>query len=247
MTRRRALSLIAVAVIAAGAAGGLRLLGIGTGLELESVDARFRLRGPMQPPSGVVLVQVDEKTLSDLRRRWPFPRAVQARLIDRLAAARPRAIAIDLQYTEPTTVDDDNALIEAIQRAGHVVLAGYIDTQKGRNEFLKRENAKLDKEIEAVKRLKDDIQALLARKQVIEALQTDRSRSVELLDQVARQTPEGIYLKSLKQEGLKVTVVGYAQSNARVSTLMRNLQSTGVFDQPTLLEIKAAVVDKKRL
>jgi len=131
--------------------------------------------------------------------------------------------------------------------AGHVVLGGYIDTQKARNEFLKRENAKLDKEIEAVKRLKDDIQALLARKQIIEALQTDRSRSVELLDQVARQTPEGIYLKSLKQEGLKVTVIGYAQSNARVSTLMRNLQSTGVFDQPTLLEIKASIVDKKRL
>jgi type IV pilus assembly protein PilN len=131
--------------------------------------------------------------------------------------------------------------------AGHVVLNGYIDTQKARNEFLKRENAKLDKEIEAVKRLKDDIQALLARKQIIEALQTDRSRSVELLDQIARQTPEGIYLKSLKQEGLKVTVVGYAQSNARVSTLMRNIQSSGVFDQPTLVEIKASIVDKKRL
>ena len=131
--------------------------------------------------------------------------------------------------------------------AGHVVIAGYIDNQKARNEFLKRENAKLDKEIEAVKRLKDDIAALLARKQVIEALQTDRSRSVELLDQVARQTPEGIYLKSMKQEGLKVTVVGYAQSNARVSTLMRNLVSAGIFDQPVLLEIKATIVDKKRL
>jgi len=135
----------------------------------------------------------------------------------------------------------------AVWGTGHVVLNGYIDTQKGRNEFLKRENAKLDKEIEAVKRLKDDIAALLARKQVIEALQTDRSRSVELLDQVARQTPEGIYLKSMKQEGLKVTVAGYAQSNARVSTMMRNLQSAGIFEQPTLVEIKAAVVDKKRL
>jgi type IV pilus assembly protein PilN len=135
----------------------------------------------------------------------------------------------------------------AVWGAGHVVLAGYMDTQTARNEFLKRENAKLDKEIEAVKRLKDDIAALLARKQIIEALQTDRSRSVELLDQVARQTPEGIYLKTMRQEGLKVTVVGYAQSNARVSTLMRNIESTGLFDQPTLLEIKAAEVDKKRL
>jgi type IV pilus assembly protein PilN len=135
----------------------------------------------------------------------------------------------------------------AFWATGHAILAGYIDTQKGRNEFLKRENAKLDKEIEAVKRLKDDIQALLSRKQVIEALQMDRSRSVEMLDQVARQTPEGIYLKSLKQEGSKITVVGYAQSNARVSTMMRNLLSSGSFDQPTLVEIKAVLVDKKRL
>jgi type IV pilus assembly protein PilN len=135
----------------------------------------------------------------------------------------------------------------AVWGTGHAILAEYIDTQKSRNDFLKRENAKLDKEIEAVKRLKDDIQALLARKQVIESLQKDRSQSVELLDQVARQTPEGIYLKTLKQEGLKVTVVGYAQSNARVSTLMRNLQSSGSFDQPTLVEIKAATVNSKRL
>ena len=135
----------------------------------------------------------------------------------------------------------------AVWGAGHVAIAEYVDVQNERNNFLKRENAKLDKEIEAVKRLKDDIQALLARKQIIEALQTDRSKSVELLDQLARQTPEGIYLKSVKQEGAKVTLVGYAQSNARVSTLMRNLQSTTSFEQPTLLEIKATNVDKKRL
>ncbi len=136
MTRRRALALIAITMIAASAAIGLRLLGIGTGLELESVDARFRVHGPMKPPAGVVLVQVDEKTLSDLHRRWPFPRAVQAQLIDRLAAARPRAIAIDLQYTEPTTVDDDNALIEAIHRAGHVVLATTAVNDQGQTNVL---------------------------------------------------------------------------------------------------------------
>jgi serine/threonine-protein kinase len=136
MTRRRALALIAIAVAAAAVAGGLQRLGIGTRLELESVDARFRLHGPAKPPAGVVLVQVDEKTLSDLHRRWPFPRALQARLIDRVAAARPRAIAIDLEYTEPTTVDDDNALIEAIHHAGHVVLATTAVNDQGETNVL---------------------------------------------------------------------------------------------------------------
>jgi hypothetical protein len=90
---------IAIAVLAAAAAGGLRVLGIGTGLELESVDARFRLRGSLKPPAEVVLVQVDEKTLSDLHRRWPFlpfPAGAGDRSAGRGQAARHR---IDLQYT----------------------------------------------------------------------------------------------------------------------------------------------------
>lgn len=133
----------------------------------------------------------------------------------------------------------------------HGVIAGYVSAQNDRNEFLKRENAKLDKEIEEIKKLRDEIQALLSRKQIIETLQTDRSRTVELLDQLVRQTPDGIYLKSLKQEGLKVNVTGYAQSNARVSTLMRNLQSSAIIENspasPQLVEIKAAEVNKRRL
>jgi type IV pilus assembly protein PilN len=133
----------------------------------------------------------------------------------------------------------------------HTVIAGYVDAQTERNEFLKRENAKLDKEIEEIKKLRDDIQALLARKQVIESLQTDRARAVQLLDQLVRQTPDGVYLKTLKQDGLKVNVTGYAQSNARVSTLMRNLQASPVIvnsqNSPQLVEIKASEVNKKRL
>lgn len=133
----------------------------------------------------------------------------------------------------------------------HTVIAGYVDAQNERNEFLKRENAKLDKEIEEIKKLRDDIQALLARKQVIESLQNDRARAVELLDQLVRQTPDGIYLKTLKQEGLKVNVTGYAQSNARVSNLMRNLQASPVVVNsqisPQLVEIKASEVNKRRL
>ncbi len=139
----------------------------------------------------------------------------------------------------------------AIAGVVHTVIAGYVSAQNERNEFLKRENAKLDKEIEEIKKLRDDIQALLARKQIIESLQNDRARAVELLDQLVRQTPDGIYLKTLKQEGLKVNVTGYAQSNARVSTFMRNLQASPVIvnsqTSPQLVEIKATEVNKKRL
>jgi type IV pilus assembly protein PilN len=133
----------------------------------------------------------------------------------------------------------------------HGVIAGYVSAQSDRNEFLKRENAKLDKEIEEIKKLRDEIQALLSRKQIIETLQTDRSRTVELLEQLVRQTPDGVYIKSLKQAGLKINITGYAQSNARVSTLMRNLQGSAIIENspssPQLVEIKATEVNKRRL
>ena len=105
----------------------------------------------------------------------------------------------------------------------------------------------MDKEIEAVRRLREDIQALLGRKKIIESLQTDRGQSVLLLDQLAAQTPDGLYLRSLKQDGAKITLGGYAQTNARVSTFMRNLETAGVFEQPVLVEVKAVTVNNRRL
>ena len=84
----------------------------------------------------------------------------------------------------------------------------------------------LTKEIDEIKEVKDKIAALLARKQVIEALQTDRVQTVYLLDELVRQMPEGVFLKSVKQRGSGIELVGYAQSNARVSTLMRNIESS---------------------
>jgi type IV pilus assembly protein PilN len=129
----------------------------------------------------------------------------------------------------------------------HGVIAGYIASQDGRNTYLKGENARLDKEIEEIKKLRDEIAALLARKQVIERLQADRSQVVNLLDQLVRQTPDGVYLKSLKQQGLGVNLVGYAQSNARVSTLMRNFGNSPHLENPELVEIKAAAVNNKRV
>lgn len=129
----------------------------------------------------------------------------------------------------------------------HFYYAGLIATQAERNEFLKRENAKLDKEIDEIKRLKDEINQLIARKTAIETLQNDRAQTVHLLDQLVRQMPEGIYLRSVTQKGTAVNLQGYSQSNARVSTLMRNIESSPWLAAPELIEIKAATVDKKRV
>lgn len=129
----------------------------------------------------------------------------------------------------------------------HGLFATQIAFQNDRNEFLKKENGRLDKEIDEIKKLKDEIAALLARKQVIERLQSDRAQAVYLLDQLVRQVPDGVYLKSIKQQGQKVNLVGYAQSNARVSTLMRNLGSSPFLQDPDLVEIKVALVGNKRV
>jgi type IV pilus assembly protein PilN len=131
--------------------------------------------------------------------------------------------------------------------AVHAVNAGRIAAQDERNRFLKSEIAKLDKEIDEIKKLRSEIAALLARKQAIERLQADRAQTVHLLDEVVRQTPEGVYLRALKQQGLKVNVLGYAQSNARVSSMMRNIESSPWLEQPVLVEIKSANVNKRRV
>jgi type IV pilus assembly protein PilN len=129
----------------------------------------------------------------------------------------------------------------------HVYYANQIDTQVERNQFLKNELVKLDKDISEIRALRDQIQALLARKQVIETLQADRAQTVHLLDELVRQMPEGVYVRSVRQRGLRVNVVGYAQSNARVSTLMRNIEASPWLAGPELVEVKAASVDRRRV
>lgn len=133
----------------------------------------------------------------------------------------------------------------------HGVIAGYVGAQNSRNDFLTRENAKLDIEIAEIKKLKGEIQALLSRKQIIETLQSDRSKPVTLLEELVRQTPDGVYLKSLKQAGNQVNVTGYAQSSARVSMFMRNLQTVAIIESsaasPQLVEIKASTVNSRRV
>ena len=139
------------------------------------------------------------------------------------------------------------ALAAAIIILIHGIFAGYISVQGERNAFVKKENASLDKEIDEIKKLKEDIASLLARKQVIERLQSDRVLAVSLLEQLVRQVPDGVYLTSIKQKGRNIAMVGYSQSNARVSQLMRNIGSSPSLEKPVLVEIKAATVNSKRV
>ena len=88
---------------------------------------------------------------------------------------------------------------------------------------------------------------MLARKQIIESLQRDRAEAVRLLSELVKQMPEGVYLRSIKQENAKISLVGYAQSSARVSTLMRNIEASPWLERPQLVEIKAVQVEKRRL
>lgn len=128
----------------------------------------------------------------------------------------------------------------------HGVIAGYIGQQESKNEFLKKEIAVLDKEIDEIKRLKEQIDALVKRKDVIESLQGSRTEAVQLFNELARQVPAGIYLKEVKQVGVKIKISGIAQSNARVSTLMRNLEASPLIERPDLEEIKAVTVGNRR-
>lgn len=131
--------------------------------------------------------------------------------------------------------------------AVHLIITGYIDSQENRNNIFKAEIAKLDQDIAEIKRLQEQIDALLARKRVIESLQSYRAETVHVFNDLARLMPEGVALKSLKQTGLKIELRGVAQSNARVSTLMRNLDSSPYLESPQLVEIKSASVDNRRV
>jgi type IV pilus assembly protein PilN len=118
-----------------------------------------------------------------------------------------------------------------------------VEQQRTNVAYMKGEIDKLDKQIEEIRKIREETASLLAKKQVVEGLQSNRSEPVQLLDQLLRQLPDGVYLKQIKQTGVKVNVVGYAQSNARVSTLMRNLGASPYLENPELVEIKAVLLD----
>lgn len=130
---------------------------------------------------------------------------------------------------------------------GFSFISSQVESQTAKNDYLKKEIATLDSQIEEIKKLREQTDSLLSRKQVIESLQANRSETVHLFNELASKLPIGVYLRSIKQEQQKVTLVGYAQSNARVSSLMSNLDESPVLERPVLVEIKAATVGKRRL
>jgi type IV pilus assembly protein PilN len=129
----------------------------------------------------------------------------------------------------------------------HVAISTQISYQERRNAYLNQEIAVLDKQIDEIKKLREQTQALLSRKTVVENLQSTRSDVVHLLDQMLRILPDGVYLRSVKQSGYRISIVGYAQSNARVSTLMRSIEDSPWLDSPTLIEIHAATANGARV
>ena len=116
---------------------------------------------------------------------------------------------------------------------------GQITGQNERNAFVREQIAKVDKQIEQIKALDEKKSKLLARKEVIEQLQANRSKMVHLFDSLVRTIPDGVVLTSVKQEGDKLTLQGRSQSNARVSTYMRSLETSGWMTRPDLSIIEA--------
>jgi type IV pilus assembly protein PilN len=128
----------------------------------------------------------------------------------------------------------------------YTVLEQMISTQRGRNDFLTAEIKKLDAQIKDIATLKAEIEALKARQKAVEDLQTDRNIPVYLLNELVKQTPEGVYLTSIKQAQQNVTVTGVAQTNERVSELLRNTAYNSAWlERPELIEIKAAQANNK--
>jgi type IV pilus assembly protein PilN len=120
-------------------------------------------------------------------------------------------------------------------------LQHQITGQRERNEFITAENRKLDLQIREIATLRQEIDALVSRQRAVEDLQADRNQPVYLLDELSRLVPEGIYLRSVRQQDKKVTVVGWAASNERVSEFLRNLQSNAKFlEKPELVEIRVS-------
>lgn len=131
----------------------------------------------------------------------------------------------------------------AIVFTGWTYLSAKKQAQLDRNNRLEQAIAQLEVEIADIKELKAQINNVLERKQIVENLQTNRSQAVVVLDELARQLPEGLYLKSIKQVGSVITLQGVADTNARVATLVRNLEVSNWLEKPVLIEIKTSSIN----
>jgi adenylate cyclase len=129
--RLRLTLFLAAGIAAAGVMLGLYALDALKTLELRSVDTRFSVRGTQQQPDDLAVVAIDTNTFNDLKVQWPFPRRFHAQVLDQLRKDGAKAVAFDVQFTEPTTPRDDNALIDAVGRSKNVVLATTEVDDKG--------------------------------------------------------------------------------------------------------------------
>jgi len=130
------------------------------------------------------------------------------------------------------------ALIFAL--GGKLVYSSRIDAQNEKNNLLKKEIVKLDAEIADIQDLEDRKQRLVARMEIIEKLQRKRPEIVHQFDELVRTVPDGVYLTSLKQTANKLEIKGVAQSSTRVSTFMRNIDSSTWMDNPELQVVETA-------
>jgi len=122
-----------------------------------------------------------------------------------------------------------------------------IDYQKSRNSFLQSEISKLDKKIEQIRELEREKERLLARMKAIETLQTSRPIIVHIFDELVRSLPDGVYLREIIQNGKKIEIRGVAQSNARVSNYMRNVEKSEWLRRPDLAIIQTSTEDGRRI
>ena len=129
----------------------------------------------------------------------------------------------------------------------HLHVDGMIKNQGERNAFLEQEIEILDQRIGRIKELEKLKADLLARMNVIQALQSSRPESVHLMDEMVRTLPDGVYLNKLTQKGKKLSMKGIAQSNARVSDYMRNIDSSQWLSDPSLDLIKTTEENRRRL
>jgi type IV pilus assembly protein PilN len=124
-----------------------------------------------------------------------------------------------------------------------VVLQQLKSGQQDRNQFLQAEITRLDSQIKDIATLRAEIDALKARQKAVEDLQTDRNTPIHLLDELVKQTPEGVFLTSIKQTGQVVSITGTAQTNERISEFMRNaIYNSPWLEKPDLVEIKVATL-----
>lgn len=121
-----------------------------------------------------------------------------------------------------------------------------VDYQRQRNDFMRQQIAEMEKKIKEIEELEKVKQNLLARMKVIEELQASRSAMVHFFDEIVNTLPEGVFIKSLKQSATGVVVDGVAESNNRVSSYMKNIESSSWFSEPRLVVINTKDVGKRR-